>query len=174
MLTTAVEHALLHERSLDFLLDSGDTSSREKVGIAMVRKKSAKRGSLKSAAKSVKVAPTKKAVAAFVVRNLDVRDIRQSLGLTRRVFSRLSQFSERAIADWEAGQSLSSQSRQRMIELKRLQEALSKVIEPTYVGAWLQAPNDAFEGLKPLEVIERGETDRIWRMLYLLESGTPS
>jgi DNA-binding transcriptional regulator YiaG len=141
----------------------------------MARKRTTKkRGYLKDAAKSVKVAPKKKAAPAFAVRNLNVRDIRQSLGLTRRVFSRLSHCSERAIADWEAGQLLSTQSRQRMIELKRLQEALSKVVEPNYVGEWLQAPNDAFEGLKPLEVIERGETDRIWRMLYQLESGIPS
>jgi DNA-binding transcriptional regulator YiaG len=141
----------------------------------MARKRTTrKEGYLHGALKSIEVAPKKKAVPAFVVRNLDVRDIRQSLGLTRRVFSRLSHCSERAIADWEGGQSLSTQSRQRMVELKRLQEALSKVVEPCYVGEWLQAPNDAFDGLKPLEVIERGETDRIWRMLYLLESGTPS
>ena len=136
----------------------------------MARKKSAKKAYARAAAK---VAPKKKA-AAFAVRTLNVRDIRQSLGLTRSVFSRLSHFSERAIADWESGESLSNQSRQRMVELKRLQEALAEVVEPDYVGEWLQAPNDAFEGLKPLEVIERGETDRIWRMIYVLESGVPS
>ena len=36
---------------------------------------------------------------------------------------------------------------------------------------WLRTPNAAFGGLKPLEVIERGETDRLWRMLFYLESG---
>lgn len=141
----------------------------------MARKKSVKKKAYaKAAAKPLKVAFKKKAAVALVGRNLDVRDIRQSLGLTRSVFSRLSHFSERAIADWESGESLSNQSRQRMIELKRLQEALAEVVEPDYVGQWLQAPNDAFEGLKPLEVIERGETDRIWRMIYVLESGVPS
>jgi hypothetical protein len=34
-------------------------------------------------------------------------------------------------------------------------------------------PNEAFGGLKPLEVIERGEIDRIWQMIHLLRSGTP-
>jgi len=34
-------------------------------------------------------------------------------------------------------------------------------------------PTDAFDGLKPLEVIERGEVDRLWRMIYLLEAGLP-
>jgi DNA-binding transcriptional regulator YiaG len=141
----------------------------------MAKKKTAKKKAYtKAAARPLKVAFKAKAAAAFSGRSLNVRDIRQSLGLTRSVFSRLSHFSERAIADWESGETLSNQSRQRMVELKRLQEALAEVVEPAYVGQWLQAPNDAFEGLKPLEVIERGETDRIWRMIYLLESGVPS
>ncbi|MEX0713900.1 MAG: antitoxin Xre/MbcA/ParS toxin-binding domain-containing protein [Pirellulales bacterium] len=42
-----------------------------------------------------------------------------------------------------------------------------------WISQWLQAPNDAFDGLKPLEVIERGQVDRIWRTIYLLESGVP-
>ena len=40
------------------------------------------------------------------------------------------------------------------------------------IAAWLEEPNRAFRGLKPLEVIERGEVDRIWRMVFELESGT--
>jgi hypothetical protein len=31
----------------------------------------------------------------------------------------------------------------------------------------------AFDGSTPLQVIERGETDRIWRMIYELEFGEP-
>jgi hypothetical protein len=38
----------------------------------------------------------------------------------------------------------------------------------------LDTPNDAFGGLKPLEVIERGEIDRLWNMIFYLESGVPS
>jgi hypothetical protein len=34
--------------------------------------------------------------------------------------------------------------------------------------------NPAFDGSTPLQVIERGETDRIWRMVYELESGEPA
>jgi uncharacterized protein (DUF2384 family) len=42
------------------------------------------------------------------------------------------------------------------------------------VTAWLQEPNEAFDGSSPLQVIERGESDRIWRMIYYLRSGEPS
>jgi len=41
------------------------------------------------------------------------------------------------------------------------------------VGQWLRTPNDAFDGLKPLEAIERGEVDRLWRMIYFSEAGIP-
>jgi hypothetical protein len=39
---------------------------------------------------------------------------------------------------------------------------------------WLQTPNPAFGELKPLEVIERGEIDRLWSMIFYLESGVAS
>jgi DNA-binding transcriptional regulator YiaG len=143
--------------------------------MATQRKTAKKKATSKTTVqKSVKVKAKNALRMAFSSSNLDVREIRTSFGLPRNVFSRLSHFSERAIADWETGQTLSGQSRQRMIELKRLQEALATVVKSDYVGQWLQAPNKAFDGLKPLEVIERGETDRIWRMIHLLESGVPS
>jgi DNA-binding transcriptional regulator YiaG len=100
--------------------------------------------------------------------------VRQGFGLTRRVFSRLSGFSERAIAEWESGKPPKGSNGQRLAELERLQKALAKVIRPDSVAEWLETPNEKFRGLKPLEVIERGEVDRLWRMIYLLESGTPA
>ncbi|MEX2168132.1 MAG: hypothetical protein WD851_02390 [Pirellulales bacterium] len=105
---------------------------------------------------------------------LSVRGLREKLGVNRRLFSRVSGFSERAIADWEADKPLSEASLQRMRELSRLQRALSGIMKQEFVGQWLSTPNAAFDGLKPLEVIERGEMDRLWRMIYQLESGTPS
>ena len=41
------------------------------------------------------------------------------------------------------------------------------------VVSWLKQANDAFDGLKPIEVIERGEIDRIWSMIFQLRSGNP-
>jgi hypothetical protein len=41
------------------------------------------------------------------------------------------------------------------------------------VGEWLKTPNEAFDGSTPLQVIERGESDRIWRMIYQLQTGEP-
>ncbi len=58
-------------------------------------------------------------------------------------------------------------------ELPHLVEALSDVVEPGSIGLWLQTPNDAFDGLKPMELIERGEIDRLWNMVFELRSGMP-
>lgn len=96
-----------------------------------------------------------------------VASLRQSLGLTRKMFSRLTGYSERAIAEWESGKEQSDSSRQRMTEIHRLHQALVEVIPAEQVGIWLLQPNDALDGFKPLEVIERGETDRIWRLIHV-------
>lgn len=112
-------------------------------------------------------------MTATVTGRLNVADLRDELGLNRRLFSRLTGYSERAIADWESGKQLSEASRQRMIQMQRLHQALARVMESDFIAEWLQTPNDAFAGLKPIEVVERGEIDRIWRMIYELQSGMP-
>lgn len=109
-----------------------------------------------------------------VVKQLDPTRIRRELGVTRKDFARITGFSERSIASWEGGEDPSSKGLQRLNEVKRLKDALADVMKAEFIAKWLQTPNDAFRGLKPLEVIERGETDRIWKMIYYLESGEPS
>ena len=52
-------------------------------------------------------------------------------------------------------------------------DALADIMETGYVGEWLRTSNPAFEGSTPLQVIERGETDRIWRMIHQLQTGEP-
>ena len=104
-----------------------------------------------------------------------IKNLRNDIGVTRKTFCRLLPVSERLLADLEtAKRPLSDTVRREVNELNRLTSALKKVIEPTYLAEWLSTPNQAFEGLKPIEVIERGEVDRIWRMIYALESGLPT
>jgi DNA-binding transcriptional regulator YiaG len=100
-----------------------------------------------------------------------VADLRHRLGLSRKVFSRLTGFSERNIANWERGGQPDEPSLRRMRETERFQARLAELVDPHAIPAWLDTPNPAFEGLRPLEVIERGEIDRLWNMIYYLESG---
>jgi len=101
--------------------------------------------------------------------------LRRDFGLSREKFSRLAGFSVRGLANWEAGiQAPGEQARLRLLELSRLRQALGRVIDLDNPGEWFDTPNPAFDGLKPLEVVERGQIDRLWQMIFLLESGTPS
>src|SRR5580704_16943889 len=104
-------------------------------------------------------------------RDANVDAVRRKLGLTRKVFSRLTGFSERAIAGWEGGGKPDEPGLRRIRETERFQARLAEVVRPEEIPQWLETPNEAFGGLKPLEVIERGEIDRLWNMIYYLESG---
>ena len=48
------------------------------------------------------------------------------------------------------------------------------MVKQEAIPGWLDSPNEVFGGLQPLEVIERGEVDRLWTMIYYLESGVAS
>ena len=74
-----------------------------------------------------------------------------------------------------ADRSLSRPSdRAAATDLARLGAGPERVIPPAALPAWLDQPNDAFGGLKPVELIERGEVDRLWRMHFELRSGNPA
>jgi hypothetical protein len=58
-----------------------------------------------------------------------------------------------------------------IIQISRLCQALLELVARDDIGPWFERPNPAFGGLKPLEVIERGQVDRIWNMIYELRAG---
>ena len=101
-----------------------------------------------------------------------VASLRSTLAMPRSTFARLVGRTERAVIDWESGKSTpQGLSRQRVHELHRLVTALKGLVDPHALGSWFETPNPAFGGLKPLEVIERGESDRLWRMVFEMKSG---
>jgi len=100
--------------------------------------------------------------------------LRKQLQLNQAVFARLLPVSVRSLATLESGSPPSEVVARRLKELLRLTDALSEVMKKESLGTWLRTPNNAFDGLKPLEVIDRGESDRIWSMIYFLRSGVPS
>lgn len=103
-----------------------------------------------------------------------VSTLRKRLQLRQADFACLLPVSLRTLATLETGSTPTKGVARRLTELQRLTQALSEVIKQESLGAWLQTPNQAFDGLKPLEVIDRGESDRIWSMIYFLRSGMPS
>jgi DNA-binding transcriptional regulator YiaG len=135
-----------------------------KTNRSQPKRKAAPPGTGKAASRSLQLPPAGEGVRA----------LRDRLGLTQDLFARLSGLSVRTVADWEGGKTPPPAKAQRLTEIRRLQQALAGVMRAEFIGPWLQTPNEAFSGLKPLEVIERGEVDRIWRMIYELESGMPT
>jgi hypothetical protein len=98
-------------------------------------------------------------------------DIRHRLGFNRPLFARMLVTSERNLANIESGKRAGAAVTKSIIELRRLLDALAEVLDPTTIGEWLKTPNDSFDGLKPMEAIERGESDRIWNMIYEMRYG---
>jgi transcriptional regulator with XRE-family HTH domain len=102
-----------------------------------------------------------------------LKTYRSEFRVTQAQLVRLTGFSPRSVAKWSQGEAPSPKQEKALVEMDRLFDGLSRVIEPAQVGRWLTQPNPAFDGSTPLQVVERGEMDRIWRMLYDLESGQP-
>ena len=102
-----------------------------------------------------------------------LQEIAEKFGLRQETLSRLTGFSLRAVAGWASGKKPSAPVQRALTEMDRLLDNLSRLMEPKQVGKWLKEPNAAFDGSTPVQVIERGQIDRIWRMLYFVESGEP-
>jgi|SRR5580704_7052770 DNA-binding transcriptional regulator YiaG len=101
-------------------------------------------------------------------------ELRHRLNLNQSAFARLLPVSVRTLATLESGAPPTDVVARRLTEIDRLTTALAEVIKKESLGRWLQTPNEAFDGLKPIEVIDRGESDRIWSMIYFLRSGVAS
>ena len=102
-----------------------------------------------------------------------IEKIAEKFGLRQETLSRMTGFSLRAVAGWSNGKAPSTPVRRALVEMDRLLDSLSRLMQPKDVGRWLKEPNPALDGSTPVQVIERGQTDRIWRLLYFLESGEP-
>lgn len=100
--------------------------------------------------------------------------LRTDYGLSQGLLVRLSGYSPRAIANWESGSKATEPAARKFTELQRLFDAIANLTQDRReVAQWMLEPNEAFDGSTPLQVIERGETDRLWRMIHILESGEP-
>jgi DNA-binding transcriptional regulator YiaG len=151
----------------------------------MVTKKTSAAKAVRASAKSKRqgtrlnravgsLAPVAAAKLVKTPRGNTMLALRSRLGLNRETFARLLPVSSRSLASIERGQRPNATVTRRLTEIRRVVDALSEVVNRDAIRPWMLQPNQAFEGLKPIEVIERGEVDRIWQMIFLLRSGTPS
>jgi DNA-binding transcriptional regulator YiaG len=100
-------------------------------------------------------------------------ELRARLELTRPVFARLLGVSERTVASWERTAAPKSGKDRPLQELRSVIQACERVMKPEFVGQWLVTPVESLGDFKPIELIERGETERVLRALFRVESGIP-
>jgi uncharacterized protein (DUF2384 family) len=93
--------------------------------------------------------------------------------LTRAMLSDLTGMTFRSPTKSRRRLSSSPKQEKALSELDRLLVALSRIMQPTEIGPWLARPHPAFDKRSPLNLVQDGEQDRIWRMLYDLSSGQP-
>lgn len=102
--------------------------------------------------------------------SVKVEIVRQKLGISQEELARVTGYSTRSIAGWEAGRPVSVSARQKLTETDRLRSALAQIVGADHLGQWLRTPNPAFEGQTPIQLIERGESDRLWRMVHQINA----
>lgn len=117
------------------------------------------------------------ALAAELVRELekagsDVKTLCERYGLKREELGRMTGFSLRALAEWSTGKLPSLPAQRRLHEIRRLLDALDEIVLTEAISPWLHEPNRAFDNLTPLQVIELGEIDRLWGMIYDMKAGS--
>ncbi len=100
--------------------------------------------------------------------------LRQRFGIRQTTEARLLGVSTKTASMLRSGKQPSPQVARRSTELNRLLHALAEIVKEDAVADWLETPSEVFDGLKPLELIERGEVDRIWQIVYALRSGEPT
>jgi hypothetical protein len=55
--------------------------------------------------------------------------------------------------------------RRSVTQTLRLCDVLAEAMQPSFVGHWLDQPNQMLDNLKPVEAIERGQIDLVWAAL---------
>ncbi len=127
-----------------------------------VLKKSGRNGTSYAAASKLLTEPAEGA---------DVRRWSRMYNLSNEAVSRVTGASPRTVSYWNAGTPPQRSSAQKIKEVTRLFDALAGIIKAKAIGEWMQRPNKQFDGSTPLQVIERGETDRLWQMIWQLREG---
>jgi hypothetical protein len=100
-----------------------------------------------------------------------IRQFCREVNITMDTFTRLVGASRRTVATWLVGNPPNRANQRNVSEMFRLFDALAEVVPASQIGPWLDTPNPAFDGSTPLQVIERGESDRLWRMIWELRIG---
>ena len=86
----------------------------------------------------------------------------------------MSGLPERVVVAWKSHRLRDGPESQMLIDMHGLWLWLTEVVRLEAIPGWLESPNDELGGLTPVEVLRRGESDRIRSLIYYLASGMPN
>ena len=100
--------------------------------------------------------------------------LRTRLGLSQEEMARLMYVSPRTLQRLERGESpLSGGDAARYHELRNLVDELTELIGTNDLADWIKMPLPDLKDRSAFETLAAGDSGKIWRMIYYLESGTP-
>jgi DNA-binding transcriptional regulator YiaG len=91
---------------------------------------------------------------------------RKSRGITRVMFADMANCSERKLATYEKQTRLPESVRRQTTEAVRLLNALEEIVPREDLAEWLGTKNSGFDNRTPMELINAGESDLLWDMIY--------
>lgn len=135
---------------------------------------SARSANTKRSGKSTTTKIGGKRTAAKKPISVRFKDVRSGFSLTQPVMARVLGISARKLSELEtSARQPRPETKRRLTETVRLYKALAEIMDVSDLPEWMEEPNEAFDGATPLQLIERGEIDRLWQMVYAVRSGHP-
>jgi len=97
--------------------------------------------------------------------------IREEAGLSSSDVARILGTSPRTVFRWATGRTPRGESRERLLELAAVVDLLSRVMRPEAASAWLFDPNPLLDMERPVDLIGRGEYQRVCAAIGAIAEG---
>jgi uncharacterized protein (DUF2384 family) len=110
--------------------------------------------------------------AAAVSSGPALKQWRKQHGISRVQFSKMADISERKMATIEKAPRIPAKAKRPVNETVRLIRAIQELVgNDRALKEWLETPNPGFDQKTPLELIDHGESDVLWEMVYQVRQG---
>jgi DNA-binding transcriptional regulator YiaG len=155
-----------------------DHASERKVKTLMTRLQTLSRKDIEQLADAT---PRKRRSASTGIRNKarspkpavwtkEVIRIHREGGLSARLIARATGATLSTVQDWLTLQREPTDVRtERIAELAAIVERIGRFMAPEYIPVWLSKPIAALDDEKPIDLLRRGQSDRVARLVSSLE-----
>jgi transcriptional regulator with XRE-family HTH domain len=97
--------------------------------------------------------------------------IREEAGLSTHDVARILGTTSRTVFRWASGRTPRGESRERLLELAAVVDLLSRVMRPESASAWLFDPNPLLDMERPVDLIGRGDYQRVCAAIAAIAEG---